>query len=486
MNSGNAFAKQGWRTVVLPLICGLGMAAAFPPYGCKVLVPLAIGGFLWSLRGLNPTQARRAGFCFGMALLTLGCHWLGNVFGKAFLVLIALHALFYGLFGWCYAIIDRQTWKGFLKTLAIACAWTGVEFIRAEHFWLDFPWMTPGHALGVIAILTTPMLSTMGVYGVGFVVVLVCDLTERLRKVKRAIQWSAALAVVVIFDWPPIRSLLMPNDYEQNQSLRSIAFAAIQSESGSLGQFYEQTEAVHFFTPQLVIWPEESLPYDIEKSKSDWAMLNELIKKQGCTFVLGTQQSNPKGGWFNTALTLDETGLLGWHHKIHTVHLFDDGTPGTEAKPVVTKLGKIGTPICFDNDYEDVVRRMTLAGAEFFAVPSMDPMHWGPLQRELHSELFRIRAAENGRAMVVCATSGVTQVIDGWGRNYRWDTHDESRPSSAVLEAMKPGVLTGYIPVRTGFTLYTLGGWLFPWFALAGGVGFIGVALLGERRTSRQ
>ena len=479
MISSQPASRPWWITVLLPVVCGLAFATAFPPWGLKFVTPLALGGFLWCLSGLGPVQARCAGFCFGMAMLTFGCHWLGNIFGNLFLVLTALHGLFYGLFGWAHAIIDRQSWKVPTKALAIACVWTGVEYIRAEHFWLDFPWMTPGHALGVIPVLTQPLLCTIGVYGVGFVVVLVCGLVVRSHT-----QWKSPIGPTILVLWMVAEGFSIPatnlhyflNGF--NKPLRKVTFAAIQSESGSLGRFYEQTEALNP-KPQLVIWPEESLPYDVEKSKLDWPMLNELIKKQGCTLVLGTQQTIPKGGWYNTALTLDETGLLGIHHKIHTVHLFDDGTPGTTATPVATKLGRIGTPICFDNDSEDVVRHMTAAGAEFFAVPSMDPMNWGPIQREQHSELFRIRAAENGRAMVVCATSGVTQVIDGWGQNYQPRNPDGTqRPFR--LEAMKPGVLTGEIPARTGFTLYTQGGWLFPWLALAGAVVFVGAGCRGR------
>ena len=119
-------------------------------------------------------EARRAGFLFGMVVTCLGCLWLKNIFGWVFLVLCATQSLFWGLFGWGHAIIDRQSWSRWRKTLAVASVWTGVEFNRAEHFWLDFPWLTPGHGLGVIPFVTQPLLSFVGVYGLGFVVVAGC------------------------------------------------------------------------------------------------------------------------------------------------------------------------------------------------------------------------------------------------------------------------------------------------------------------------
>ena len=166
-----------------------------------------------------------------------------------------------------------------------------------------------------------------------------------------------------------------------NSGLPMVSFAAIQDEQGSIDNFIELTNSMTE-KADLVIWPEEAVPHDVSKFPYERSMLQDLVKQRNCVLVLGTQQKGEGKAWWNTALTLDATGELGRHYKVHPVHLFNDGTPGTEAKPVTTKLGRIGTPICFDCDYQDVVRHMTLNGADFFAVPSMDPIPWGPDQRK--------------------------------------------------------------------------------------------------------
>jgi predicted amidohydrolase len=116
--------------------------------------------------------------------------------------------------------------------------------------------------------------------------------------------------------------------------------------------------------------------------------------------------------------------------------------------------GKVGTPICFDCDYEGVVRKMTAAGAECFLVPLMDAESWTARQHDQHAELFRIRACENGRWMFTCGTSGVSQLIDANG-------HVHNR-----LAAMEQGVLSGRLVREVGLTIYTRFGWLFPWGVL--------------------
>jgi apolipoprotein N-acyltransferase len=95
-----------------------------------------------------------------------------------------------------------------------------------------------------------------------------------------------------------------------------------------------------------------------------------------------------------------------------------------------------------------------------FIVPIMDAESWTARQHDQHAELFRIRACENGRWMFVCATSGVSQIIDPRGHVH------------ARLAALKQGTLTGTIRRESGLTFYTRCGWLTPWVNL-------GIAVLG-------
>lgn len=71
-----------------------------------------------------------------------------------------------------------------------------------------------------------------------------------------------------------------------------------------------------------------------------------------------------------------------------------------------------------------------------------------------HAQLFRVRAAENRRWMVVTASSGVSQIINAEGR------------ATASLKAMKHGVLNGTIAPIREVTFFTRVGWLTPWIAL--------------------
>jgi apolipoprotein N-acyltransferase len=115
-------------------------------------------------------------------------------------------------------------------------------------------------------------------------------------------------------------------------------------------------------------------------------ILSPIIGVYGITFII----------ILGTALMMESrTRIIG--ATLCPVPFFDDGIPGTTQLPITCSFGKIGTPICYDNDCTEVDRRLVLHGAQFLAAPSFDSMEWTSTQHLQHSMLFRIRAAENDR-----------------------------------------------------------------------------------------
>ncbi len=440
----------------LAVVSGAAVAAAFPPLGMRALVFPGIAGLLLALRGLSGTRARTVGFLHGMTAYAFGLSWLYHIFGGVVVVLWMVLAAFTALFAEMQGRAQLRGWIGWKWAIFTAVNWCGWEFIRAELFPLKFPWMTAGLALGPNALLPW-----IGVYGVSLFVVLTAALFT-LRKLRPMVAMLGLLMSMVLL------SSRLPIPLSDDPA--TLEVAGVQLENHSLTDFLAATRNLQ---PGVrhVVWPEYAAPFDIRASKRDWESLQQLCKECDITLTLGTQ-ARPGGGdlWRNIALTLDPTGFLGEHTKVHTVHFFDDGTPGTTALPVATSHGKVGTPICFDCDYEGVVRKMAAAGAECFLVPLMDAESWTARQHDHHAELFSIRASENGRWMFTCGTSGVSQLIDAHGQ-----VHNR-------LPTMEQGVLSGRLRRETGLTIYTRFGWLFPWCIL--GTAVVGWLFLMIRRRS--
>lgn len=422
-------------------LSGLMIALAYPPLGWGWLVFPGLAGFFLAIRGQVGPRVRALGFLHGMVAYGVGLSWLFQLFGPPAVLLFAVMAVFPVLFAQLQSRAEARGIGGWRFAMFATLNWSAWEFIRAELFPLKFPWMTNGLALGPNALLPW-----IGVYGVGVLVVLAVAMgLERKWLLSSAIAVGLAAAV---FGFRPV-AVPLSNDPQ------AVRIGGIQLEDVGFTNLLAASKALPADL-DWIVWPEYSIPYDLQADKREWQAARDLCAERNVTLTLGTQNwKDGRGAWKNIALTLDPSGVRGEHNKVHTVHFFNDGQPGLTAKPVETRHGKIGTPVCFDCDYEGVCRGMTLAGAEAFVVPIMDAVSWSARQHEQHAELFRIRACENGRWMFVCATSGVSQIIDPHGSVH------------GSLPALAQDSLTGVIRRETGIPFYVRWGWMVPWAVLA-------------------
>jgi apolipoprotein N-acyltransferase len=425
----------------LAVLSGATYAMAYPPLGWGWLVFPGLIGLLLALRGQVGTCARTIGFLHGMTAYGLSLSWLYHIFGTMVVVLWCVLAAFTALFAEMQSRASRRGVSGWPFAIFTVLNWCAWEFIRAELFPLKFPWMTAGLAMG-----PNTLLPWIGVYGVSVFVVLAAVLiTMPLRK-------FASIPLLILLG---CYGFISRSSTPRTDDPLALEVAGMQLENVSLDVYLNATRRLPT-NIRHVVWPEYAVPFDLRANKRDWELVQTLCRERDITLTLGTQD-RPGGGeiWRNIALTLDPTGVLGEHTKVHPVHFFDDGTPGTTALPVQTRHGKVGTPICFDVDYAGVVRRMTAAGAEMFVVPTMDAESWSARQHDQHAELFRIRACENGRWFFVVATSGVSQIIDPNGQVH------------ARLAALEQGAISGLLKRETKLTFFTRFGWLTPWCVLA-------------------
>ena len=98
--------------------------------------------------------------------------------------------IWFGLFLWLGCQLRRQfpAWA-FVLTLPIV--WLGIEYFRSELYYLRFSWLNAGFTMGLH--LPSGLLQVFGVYGLGFMLMLLACLLSLLRREAMLVVTALAL-----------------------------------------------------------------------------------------------------------------------------------------------------------------------------------------------------------------------------------------------------------------------------------------------------
>ncbi|MCX6365286.1 MAG: hypothetical protein NTX57_01050 [Armatimonadetes bacterium] len=446
------------RRLLFGALSGVLLAAAFPPYHLPYFLPLAIAALLAALQGATPRQ----GFYIG--IISSGIHtgatlfWLSNLFAAAVAPLCAILSFF--------PILFCTLWPWLQKKLPLWCAailWVGLEFYRAEPFVLNFGWPTLGYAVAGRPVFA-PFAATLGVYGISFLAFLLGTLKGRTLIIATVL-WAVACLVRLPAPSPerPLTITLVQATDEETLFQLSSKLPSSHPKGSLLGG------RAGVGGPDIILWPEHAFRSDPRvagrlKFENYWPRLTALARESKAHLIFGAHVSKGTGekDFENAAFVLQPNGeLAGIHSKNHPVHFITDGIASTTAKAIPTALGRLGVPICFDNDYPQVDRKLVQDGAEVFLVPNMDPDEWGDVQHAQHRLLFAMRAMENGRWLARADVAGGTST---------------TAPNGVEVAHMKngePQTLKVTIGRTSSRTLYSLGGWLFGPLCLVVSMGLI-------------
>ena len=129
----------------------------------------------------------------------------------------------------------------------------------------------------------------------------------------------------------------------------------------------------------------------------------ELAGTHGLIIVGGLAETGPGDMVYNTAVLLDESGLLASYRK---VHLWDNEknnlfTAGSRMPPVVdTALGRIGVMICYDLEFPEWARMAALAGTDLLCAPVNWPLFPRP-GGERPNEVIKVQANASVNRMFI-------------------------------------------------------------------------------------
>jgi len=192
----------------------------------------------------------------------------------------------------------------------------------------------------------------------------------------------------------------------------------------------------------LIIWPEFSVPLCFSCSYNIYpefkSELSRFSRESGATLLLGTNETDmfqQLPHYYNTALCLHPDLSMSKYYKIHLVP-FGEYTPYKKIFFFIEKMThaigelskgnafvlhefegkKFGTPICYEIIFPALVRKFVKKGANFLVTITNDGWYGTSSAPFQHFAISVVRAVENRRYLLRSATTGVSGIIDPYGR----------------------------------------------------------------------
>jgi apolipoprotein N-acyltransferase len=464
-------ALQSARAWLFPVVTGLLLASAFPPFNVSQSAWLAIVPLLFALEDCAAKQAFRRGYAAGFVFFGSTIWWTvyTTVAGAPLFLallgtvaLVAFLALYFGLasVGWMKlrAALDDRTdtvSRNLLLAVMGTAGWVTLEWVRGVFPFGGFSWNFIGVALWQSAPLFQ-FSSVTGVYGVSALVCFVnfalyFTLRRFLRQMRepetgQRLSWEFYAAMVLVcaaflHGW---------HDIQRVESRKTLRLAVAQgnipqtlkfvaSEKPMILERYRTlTEIVIMNRPDLIIWPETAVPDRLRYDPESSSMVADLVARAHVPLFTGTLDSDPVAdgtAYYNAAMfVLPDGTLQGIYHKIHLVP-FGEYVPMRKALPFMKWLTPIpdsferghqytlfrvndvsfGAVICFEDTAAGLYRQFVKRGAEFMVNLTNDAWFKTSPAAEMHLANAVFRAAENHRPLVRVTNHGMTCVVDEFG-----------------------------------------------------------------------
>lgn len=365
-------------------------------------------------------------------------------------------------------------------------AWVAAEYARGHAFG-GFPWIPLGSAVAPLLPLAQ-VASVVGVYGLSLVVAAVGTLVAVTVAARPRAAGAAALAAVLLMGAASTWGALRIREGALLRAGTPITVGLVQGNVRQedkwnpglardiLARYLDLTREAVAAGARLVIWPESATPFVFDDDPVGSEAVRAVVRESGVPLLFGTDEFDPgpPPRFYNSAFMLAPTGVTAAvYRKIHLVP-FGEYVPFRRllffVAPLVDNVGEFApgervtmlpvaghmtsTAICYEVVYPHLIRRAVLEGSELLTTVTNDAWYGRSSAPYQHYALARLRAVEQGRYLARAANTGISGIVDPYGREVA---------ASALFETT---VITGEVRFLQARTVYATIGDVAPQAAL--------------------
>jgi apolipoprotein N-acyltransferase len=431
------------------------------------------------------------GWLFGFGYFVAGLWWLGNALlvdadefawalPLAIFGLPAMLAIFYGFATWLAGLFWSD---GFGRIAALAAGFGLCEWLRSFLF-TGFPWNAIGYGVMPIPVMMQSA-QVVGLFGVTALAVFVLS-APALLGTRRGMAGGlllAALLVVAHFGYGFYRLNQAPalgmggDDATVVRIVQPVIDQARKMDNSDRIDVFEEHLSLSALPPSpgarrpdIIVWPETSVPFILTQNRDALTRIADVLQ-DGQILLAGVVRSEdgipgqpPR--YYNSVYAIDSQGqIIAAADKVHLtpfgeylpfesfwntlgigniVNMPGGFTSGASRTLVTLPSGQTFYPlICYEAIFPEEIgasvgRASALLNITNDAWFGNTP---GPYQ---HFQQSRLRAVETGLPLIRGANSGISAIIDSYGRIVRGLDFDQKGVIDSTLGGPAGSKWTNY------------------------------------------
>jgi len=467
------------------------LGVAFVPLRLEFVAWFAFVPLLWALnRAFGEGRSLRSlfgiGYAGGFVFYLIGTHWIAQLAPiaitvpwlkyPAWVAAAAYLALFTGLMTLLVGVLVRHA--GMPLAWAFPPAALVVEELRASGE-LGFPWFQPGYTQHAFVPLLT--LASLGSVTLVTLWVFALNALAWVAVSTRGRAVTLAFAVVLAAPWIVGAWWIGPPRPPSGPAVALIQ-GDIPGEIKWEGRHQQQIldtflslsdRAAHDpEKPRVIVWPETATGSYLSRQLDQALQVVAFAARAGVSVFSGFAHyeigSDGKPRYLNAAGMFRPDGssdpVYGKRHLvpfgermpfqalIPALGRIDLGqaewTPGKLPVLFEGGTGKFGCLICFESIFPDLAREDVRRGATWLVNITNDEWFGRSVALDQHAAMAVFRAAENHVPLARCANTGITMMVDSFGRVV------------ASAPTWESSVLVARLDAPRGRTLFTaVGDW---------------------------